>query len=377
MGTSAAAAARDAVGFVRRGIRSSGNERDDLVLVVKTVVAATVAWVLARYLLPPTVSTFAPFTALVALQSTVYRSLRECAQYLAAMTAGAALAASFAALTGIHGWSFALLTLVALGVGRFRPLGEHGTQVAIIGFFAYSSGLGQIDYIGHLVASVAIGAGCGVVAHAVLAPARHTVHRKEAVADLFRRVESRIGELADAFETEAPDAERVHRLGGEWRALSFEADRIRQAVDAEVENSRLNPRPTIEGSADALVRAREALDVCQRCQDHLRSAGRSLDHAVAGGELAVLPASFRSAYAGVLRTAARAIHHIGRPERTDPQLLSQTLDQAGRALDHARRTLLVADGRPETAALQGTLLTDAGRLLEELHHSDRFLAQST
>ncbi|THA76177.1 aromatic acid exporter family protein [Streptomyces sp. A0592] len=373
--TSARAAVRDAVRFVRRGVRASGSERDDLVLVVKTVAAATIAWVLARHLLPPTVSTFAPFTALVALQATVYRSLRDCAQYLAAMAVGAALAALLAAVAGIHGWSFALLTLVALAVGRFRPLGAHGTQVAIIGFFAYSSGLGQIDYIGYLVASVALGATCGMVAHLVLAPARHTLHRKEAVADLFRRVEGRMGELADAFETDTPDGERINRLRGEWRELSSDADRIRQAVDTEVENSRLNPRSAIEGSADALGRAREALDICQRCQDHLRSASRSLDHAVSSNELAILPAAFRSAYGELLRAAAAAIHQIGRQERTEPQVLNQTLTKAAHQLDNARQALLAEDGWPEVTALQGTLLTDAGRLLEELHHSGRFLEQ--
>ncbi|MFF3214449.1 hypothetical protein ACFYYB_27820 [Streptomyces sp. NPDC002886] len=49
-------------------------------------------------------STFAPFTALVALQATVYRSVHDCVQYLAAMAAGAALAGSLAAAAEIHGW---------------------------------------------------------------------------------------------------------------------------------------------------------------------------------------------------------------------------------------------------------------------------------
>ncbi|MFD6180677.1 aromatic acid exporter family protein [Streptomyces goshikiensis] len=103
------------------------------------------AWVIARYLLPPTVPTFAPLTALVALQATVYRSVRDCVQYLVAMAAGAALAASLAAVAGIHGWTFGLLTLIALCPGRIERFGQQGTQVAIIGFFAFSSGQGRID----------------------------------------------------------------------------------------------------------------------------------------------------------------------------------------------------------------------------------------
>ncbi|WP_354384172.1 aromatic acid exporter family protein [Streptomyces sp. PvR034] len=333
------------------------------------MLAATVAWVLARYLLPHTVSTFAPFTALVALQATVYRSLRDCAQYLTAMTAGAALAASLAAVAGIHGWVFGLLTLLALAVGRFRPLGAHGTQVAIVGFFAYSSGLGRIDYIGHLTASVALGAACGIAAHLGLAPARHTVYQQEAVAVLFGGIEGRMAELADAFEADAPDADRVHRLRSEWRHLSSDADRIRDSIGTEIENSRLNPRPSIEDSGNALIRARAALDVAERCQDHLRSATRSLDHAISNGELPTLVDPFRSAYAELLRKAGTAVHHIGRLERTDPRQLDEVLDQAAGELERAREQARnVTSSHPKASTLQGTLLTDAGRLLDELRH---------
>ncbi|MEE1816106.1 aromatic acid exporter family protein [Streptomyces sp. SP18ES09] len=367
--TSVRTPAAEAVGFVQRGLRYAGSERDDLVLGLKTVLAATAAWVLARWLLPPTVSTFAPFTALVALQATVYRSLRDCAQYMGAMAAGAALAASLAAAAGIHGWSFALLTLLALAVGRFRPLGAHGTQVAIVGFFAYSSGQGQIGYVGHLVASVVLGAVCGIAAHLLFAPARHTLHRQEAVTGLITRIEERVDDLADTFEALEPDADEVHELREAWRQLSSEADRIRSAIDDERENSRLNPRPSIEDSASALIRARAALDIAQRCQDHLRSVSRSLDHAVSGGDVLSLSASFRCAYATLLRASATALHHIGRQDHTDRREFDTALEQAVSELEQARLQILVErDGPSGQTALQGTLLTDAGRLLEELRH---------
>ncbi|MFI1279833.1 aromatic acid exporter family protein [Streptomyces sp. NPDC020858] len=125
------------------GVRKPGSERDDLLLGAKTVVAAMGAWTLARYLLSPAVATFAPFTAMVALQATLYRSLRDCAQYALAMSVGATLAATLAATAGIHGWTFGLLTLAALWLGRVRRLGQQGTQVAIVGFFAFSSGQGR------------------------------------------------------------------------------------------------------------------------------------------------------------------------------------------------------------------------------------------
>lgn len=369
---------REATLYVRRGVSGPGSERDQLVLGVKTVAAAMTAWVLARHLLPPTVSTFAPFTALVALQATVYRSLRDCAQYLFAMTAGVALAAALAAAIGIHWWSFGVLTLLALAVGRSRPLGAHGTQVAIVGFFAFSSGQGRIDYIGHLVASVGIGVICGIAAHLALAPARHTLHRQEAVADLFTGMEQRLRELADTFDADSPDAEVVQRLRTDWHGLAADADRVRQAVDTEVENSRLNPRRSIEDSHQALMRARTALDVAQRCLDHLRSVGRSLEHALDSGDYEDLSPSFRARYTELLHTTATALDDIGRRGRTDPARVHATLDRAHTELGHAsERTTDRPPRRAAVSALEGTLLTDASRLLEDLRNGFRTMDQPT
>ncbi|MEV6575888.1 aromatic acid exporter family protein [Streptomyces sp. NPDC051577] len=364
-------------GRVRRGVRYQGSERDDLVLGAKTVVAAMGAWMLARHFLPTAVATFAPFTALVALQATVYRSVRHCAQYLIAMTVGAALAASLAAVAGIHGWTFGLLTLAALALGRVRRLGEHGTQVAIVGFFAFSSGQGRIDYIGHLVASVVIGALCGLSAHLVLAPARHTRHRQEAVADLYESVHRRVAVLADTIESENPDAARVEQLRRDWRRLSADADRIRHSIDAEKENGRLNPRRSIAGASQALPRAQEAVDVAQRGLDHVRSISRSIHYAVDNGELSPVPAEFRSAYASLLRTASTALEHIGRTARTEPGVLGEILDRTAAELDRAQKEALNSpDIRPAVFALQGTLLTDAGRLVAELRRGRRVLDPS-
>ncbi|MFE4632326.1 aromatic acid exporter family protein [Streptomyces sp. NPDC056773] len=155
----------------------------------------------------------APFTALVALQATGYRSARDCAQYLLAMAAGALLAATLAATVGIHGWSFGLLTLLGLWAGRVRRLGQQGAQVAIVGFFAFSSGHGRIDYVGYLTAAVAIGALCGLGAQFVLAPARHSGHRRQAVARLCTDMSRRITALADNLEASEPDGASARGSG--------------------------------------------------------------------------------------------------------------------------------------------------------------------
>ncbi|MEV7729575.1 aromatic acid exporter family protein [Streptomyces sp. NPDC087917] len=359
--------------YLRRAVRGRGSERDELLLGAKSVLAAMAAWVLARYLLPPTVSTFAPFTALVALQATVYRSVRDCIQYLLAIVAGTALAAALAAVVGIHGWSFGLLTLIALCVGRIRRLGRQGIQVTIIGFFAFSSGQGRIDYIGHLAASVFIGALCGLAAHLVLAPARHVHHRQQAVADLYAAMSERVDGLAETFEGSDTDPERVREWRRDWRRLSADCEHVRRTIDTEVENSRLHPRPHPAGTDLALPRARDAITVAERSMDHLRSMTRTLDYALDSEELTNLPGSFRTAFGSVLREIATTMREIGQISPTDPDGLADRIDDAAAELDRVQvHERAAAEAPPAAHTLQGTLLTDAGRLLAELrtgHHT--------
>ncbi|MEU9146717.1 aromatic acid exporter family protein [Streptomyces sp. NPDC048349] len=373
-------AAADAAAYVWRGVRKPGSERDDLLLGAKTVVAAMVAWTLARYFLPPAVATFAPFTVMVALQGTLYRSLRDCAQYALAVSVGATLAATLAATASIHGWTFGLLTLAALWLGRIGRLGRQGTQVAIVGFFAFSSGQGRIDYIGHLAASVAIGAVCGLAAHVVLAPARHARHRQRDAAGLYAETGERINGLADAFEATAPDAHRVRQWRHDWRRLSRDCDTLYRSVEAEEENGRLNPRRSFEGADQALPRTRAAITTAHRSLDHLRSITRTLDHAVDSREIADLPRSFRSGFASVLRASAGAMEEIGQTPRTDDGRLADMIEDATSRLDRVQERSLThpahpAD-RPAAPTLQGTLLTDAARLLAELRSGRHALSRA-
>ncbi|MEU8461663.1 aromatic acid exporter family protein [Streptomyces sp. NPDC029003] len=359
--------AAERAGYLRRALRGTGSERDALVLGVKSVLAAVGAWTLARYLLPPAVSTFAPFTALVTLQATVYRSVRDCVQYLVAMTVGALLAASLAAVAGIHAWTFALLTLIALCVGRIRRFGRQGTQVAVVGFFAFSSGAGRIDYIGYLAASVAIGALCGLGAHLILAPARHTDHRQQAVADLFTETGRLADNLAGAFDSEQPDLERVRRWRSDGRELAARCHDVRHGIEAEIENGRLNPRRSIAGAAEVLPRARETVTVAERALDHLRSMTRALDHALADGETEHLPTPFQKGLASVLRTAATALRETGRASPDEDGPLGELIDGGGAELERVRRQAgATAEAPASVPVLQGALLNDAGRLLADL-----------
>ncbi|MFC7929625.1 aromatic acid exporter family protein [Streptomyces cinereoruber] len=109
-------------------LRGPGEARDGVLLLVKGAAAATVAWCLSSWLLPTNVTAFAPFTALLALQATVYRSLWDSAQYLGAMAIGTAVAAGFGSTVGVHAWTLCVLVFVALAVARLPLLGGRASR---------------------------------------------------------------------------------------------------------------------------------------------------------------------------------------------------------------------------------------------------------
>ncbi|MFE9847027.1 hypothetical protein [Streptomyces goshikiensis] len=96
--------------------------------------------------------------------------------------------------------------------------------MAIIAFFAFSSGQGRSDHIGHLAASVILVALCGLAAHLVLAPARHVRHRQQAVWDLYCALSRRLNTLAELPDGQESDTEHLRHWRRDWRSLAADSD---------------------------------------------------------------------------------------------------------------------------------------------------------
>lgn len=123
-------------GSVRRRLAHPGPDRDALLTIFKSVVAASAAWLVGHNALGASSATFAPFTALLMVQATISQSLDRSARFAAAMVVGVVLAGLVTPLFGAAAWTFAGLILVALILGRWRKLGQ---QVGVAALFAYSA----------------------------------------------------------------------------------------------------------------------------------------------------------------------------------------------------------------------------------------------
>ncbi|MET9954363.1 aromatic acid exporter family protein [Streptomyces sp. NPDC006339] len=352
--------------FVCRAVRGPGEERDGLLLQCKGAAAAAVAWCVAAWLLPPTVRAFAPFTALLALQSTVYRSLWDSVQYLGAMALGTAGAAAFGSTVGVHVWSVGALAFIALIGARSQLLGRQGAQVPVVALFAFAGGGGEIDYIGHLVAAASIGVCCGLVAHFAVAPSPHTETAQHMTADLAAYAQSLLRALARTAEGETAEENAQEDWARRSEELATRAVRVRAAVDREQENTRLNPRRPWSSAGEPLHRCHEAISMIERLGTHIRSTARALTHARRAPETGKVLTS----YARMLDGAADALECLRLPQGPqDADRLRGHIEDAMHRYHDA--TTAVRQDRLDTPGawpVYGTALTEAVRILEEIEH---------
>ncbi|MFE4211021.1 hypothetical protein ACFRSX_37220 [Streptomyces goshikiensis] len=184
----------------------------------------------------------------------------------------------------------------------------------------------------------------------------------------------RLDDLAEILEGNDSDTEGVRRWRRDWRKLAAECERIQNAIDTEIENSRLYLRPGITSADTDLSRARGAATVAEGTMDHLRSLTRTLDYALDSGEIQYLPASFRTASSSLLRRAGTTMQEIGQTSHTDSGRLDGLIDDATAELDRVeQQERAAAEATPTVHTLQGTLLTDIGRLLAELRSGHKAL----
>ncbi|MFF5426464.1 MULTISPECIES: aromatic acid exporter family protein [unclassified Streptomyces] len=366
VGTRCRDAARGRREVLLRAVRRPGPERDALLLQAKGAAAAATAWWLASWLLPSTVTAFAAFTALLALQSTVYRSLLDSAQYLGAMALGTGVAAAFGSTAGVHAWSVAVLAFVALTGARLNLLGRQSTQVPVVALFAFAGGGGEIDYIGHLVAAASIGVCCGLAAHVAIAPSPHTDTAEEMTGDLAARAQDLLRTLACAAAGEGADEASPKEGERRCEELAREAVRVRATVDKEQENTRLNPRRPWSSAEDTLQRCQDTISMIERVGTHLRSVSRALSHA----RRAAATEEVLASYAELLRCAAAGLGCLRLPRGpVDTGRLDDCLEQAARHYDDVAAS--VRQGRLDTPGewpVFGTALTEAERILDEMRH---------
>ncbi|KUL37318.1 hypothetical protein ADL22_21865 [Streptomyces sp. NRRL F-4489] len=363
--------------------RGAGHERHTLLVLGKSTLAATLAWFLSHDVFAAHSPAFAPFSAVLTMQVTVYRSLLDSLRYVAAVAAGVAVQAALGFLVGPDLLTFALVALVALIIGRWPALVPQGPQVATAAFFAFSayvsatSTVGKATQLGQIILLVLIGCGVGVLINVLVVPPLHYRRAEHGIRTLAHGLCDLLGDLHPALREGELDAERTRH----WRARAERGEALisqaRSGLSTARESLYYNPRRLFRRhrvrGGTGFEGYRAVLEALERALYQVTSLIRSLDRWETDRENA-LPRAFLRSYADFLACAARITEVLS---VLDEDRLHQQAADIGELTDQAwaccRRVTAEAEssGLPlaDPARPYGVLVVESARLMEELQHT--------
>ena len=165
---------------------------NDVTQLVKTVLAAVLAWVLATEVFSLPQPFLAPWAALLVVHATVYRTFSQGLRQVTAAVVGVVLAWGVGNTLGLDTASVALVLALGLAIGATPWFGDEATTVAATALVVLATGFSQDDSM--LLARLgdtAIGIVVGLLVNAAVWP---PLRRRTAVAAIDR-IDDRIGGL--------------------------------------------------------------------------------------------------------------------------------------------------------------------------------------
>ncbi|MEU1213474.1 aromatic acid exporter family protein [Streptomyces sp. NPDC005790] len=374
-----AAAAR----WWRRAFSYDGDERETLLVIGKSALAAVLAWLVAYDVLDARSPAFAPFSAVLIMQVTVYRSVVQSLRYVGAVVAGVLVQAALGFLAGPDLLTFALVALIALTIGRWHVLGVQGPQVATAAFFAFStytssSGDAQRFFrLGEIVLLVLIGCAIGTAVNVLVAPPLRYRSAEYGIRSLARTLHDLLTDIHPVLAEEMPDQDTT----GGWRARAERTEgmitQARSGLEAAKESLQLNPRRLMRRYRDlpGFQGYESVLGALERTLYQMASLTRGLDRS---GEEDEAQRPFLRRYAAFLEAIGAVVEVLTTLDETTLLPQAKRLERlTGEA--EARRDEVVEEvhrlsvSLADPSAPYGILVTEATRLLEEFRYTSQVL----
>ncbi|MFH8410247.1 aromatic acid exporter family protein [Streptomyces sp. NPDC018019] len=359
---------------------SAGHERHTLLLIGKSTLAATIAWFFSYNLLEAESPAFAPFSAVLIMQVTVYQSLLQSLRYVGAVATGVAVQAALGYLAGPDLLTFALVAVVALTIGRWPALGSQGSQVATAAFFAFSTyvtapaGLGKITHLAQIILLVLIGCGVGVIVNVTLVPPLRYRSAEHGIHTLARALCDLVSDMYPAMRQGEMEEERISH----WRGRAEQTGELIRQAENRLRTAReslyFNPRSRLGRYRDpkGFEGYGAVLKALERTMYQMASLIRSLDQWRQDGS--DRDRRFLCNYADFLEAVSRIVQVLG---ELDEDTLADQTDELCRLADQAQRCCRQVtdqaeqDGLPLTnpAYPYGVLVVEATRLMDEFRYT--------
>lgn len=276
----------------------------DLIQVVKTVVAAVVAWVLAAEVLDLPQPFLAPWAALLVVHATVYQSFWTGAKQVAATVVGVLLAWATGNTLGLDPVALGAMLLAGLASSRVRWLRDEGATVAATALIVLTTGSIDQDQVlvGRLV-DTAIGVGVGLVVNALVWPPLLDLSAARAIESGREQIGALLADIAEECG-DACTQEHVETWVRRSQDLDVEVDEAWALVRQARESGRLNPRRGSAAVREAAVFG-EILDHTEQALAEIRSLARTVGHSIF--DTNQWDDEFRERWTGLLRELAGAI----------------------------------------------------------------------
>ncbi|GAA2456619.1 FUSC family protein [Streptomyces macrosporus] len=361
----------------RRAWREPGRERDLALQSGKAALAALLAWLAASWLLPDAFALMAPWVAVVLVQATVYRSVRQGLHQTLAITAGTALAAALVIPFGHPVLMMAVVLPLATLMSNWPRFGDQGVYASTAALFTLVPGETTLDSAVSRVLAALLGTAVGIAVNALILPPVYLRSTHEAVDGVVREAREVVAEIADGLD-EPWEYDRVRG----WYERAYRLPRLIRGVHSALgwsrESLRLNPDRRRRAELARMDAAyAETLSTLENISNRLIGLTRTLVEAAADDDETPRPShAVTRPYAGFLRQVADALDAYGRvvadgaPEAARREL-REAVDAARATQDRLRAELpRHAGADPGRVAVFGTLLAEARRLTNSLLPAD-------
>lgn len=279
---------------------------NDVLQLVKTAVAAVIAWVVAAETLGLPQPFLAPWSALLVVHATVYRTFSRGLRQVVAAIVAVLLAAAVGQLLGLGTLAIAVLLVVGLLIGSMKWFGAEATTIATTALIVLTTGYSDDTMLVSRLLDTGIGIGVGLLVNLFVWPPlrqRTAIAAMDRLDDTLGQLLQDIGrELGEGYEQEHVD-QWIERT----RSIDEELDDAWALVRQAQESARMNPRRSAGPVRDpqqwyGLLRRLE--QAIAETRSMARTLGAQLREKASGEEAWDPP--FRGAWAALLLAAGTA-----------------------------------------------------------------------
>jgi hypothetical protein len=233
------------LGWLRRQLRDPVTWTNAAQL-VKTVIAAVIAWLLAVHVFGIAQPFLAPWAALLTVHATVLGTVRRGVEQVGASVIGVLVAFGAGQLFGLDALALAVVVLVGLLVGSIRGVRADSTTAAATALVVLTTGYSDD---GGMLAARLLDTGIGIVVGLLVNFVVWPPLRDRGAASAINEIDDRIGRLLCEIAT----ALGHHREPAvdEWvactDALDDDIDEAWRVLGQARESGKLNPRRATAG----------------------------------------------------------------------------------------------------------------------------------